>query len=311
MGSAKPHRSSCSKETSVSGAEWVREKAGVSELEGNMVEKMRRQTMSGSSMMMGEGVLYVCCRAGVHGEGWTDWPESLMQIKAIPSPFVPKFLGAVCRSAFPRPWLQEMLITNSWANCFCQNSVRLLIISLQRWKGRLLAVVLGQLQLHFTVLQKAWSIMQGLASYWWDLSSHPACVTSWGRWLQICLFCCLQSPPSLKSGCQYQASTAQGATHNRSPLLPPLGKADSKTEGGMLPCPFPTRLDFLIYVLSCAHQFFSILLFLKILNRPDKMIFTLEGCPFLMSRTSLPHPLPGLLSFLENLVQHSFLSCLS
>lgn len=63
------------------------------------------------------------------------------------------------------------------------------------------------------------------------------CVTSWGRCLQIWFFCFLQSPPSLglNLGCQYQASTAQGAIYNRSPFSFLSGKQTLKQREACFP----------------------------------------------------------------------------
>ena len=63
-------------------------------LEGQLVEV----NMSGSSVMVEEGVM---CMVGGHGEGWTDWPKSLMQIKASALPFCPRVPGGSMQISTP------------------------------------------------------------------------------------------------------------------------------------------------------------------------------------------------------------------
>ena len=50
-------------------------------------------------MMVGEGVLCVCWG---HREGWTDWPESLMQIKACALAFSPEVPGGSMQISIPK-----------------------------------------------------------------------------------------------------------------------------------------------------------------------------------------------------------------
>lgn len=55
--------------------------------------------VSVSSVTVEEGVMWM---VGGHGEGWTDWPKSLMQIKASALPFCPRVPGGSMQISTPK-----------------------------------------------------------------------------------------------------------------------------------------------------------------------------------------------------------------
>lgn len=72
---------------------------GLGELEGDMVEKMRETDYVWVQHDGGGGS--VVCMLGGHREGWTDWPESLMQIKACALAFSPEVPGGSVQISIP------------------------------------------------------------------------------------------------------------------------------------------------------------------------------------------------------------------